>query len=82
MSDLVWRNDRWVVQPENVHESGLRNLARRATEHGPRGKAALEILLPAVIQAYRILLTRALKGVYAWVEDDETRSYLTQATAS
>ena len=29
-----------------------------------------------IIQAYRILLTRAVKGVYLYIKDDETREYI------
>ena len=81
MSDLVWRNGRWEVQPEHVYESGLRNLAR-AAQNRPHDQSLQEALLKAVIQAYRILLTRALKGIYLWVEDNETRDHLMRCTAS
>ena len=37
-------------------------------------------LLKAVAQSYRILLTRAMKGVYLWVEDEETRRYLSNSS--
>lgn len=33
-------------------------------------------LLRRTQQAYRILLTRAMKGIYVWFEDDETRNYV------
>jgi DUF2075 family protein len=29
-----------------------------------------------IVQAYRILLTRAVKGVYLYIKDDETREYI------
>lgn len=80
MSDLVWQDSRWEVQPEHVHESGLRNLARANGRPGC-SEDAQTALRTAVIQAYRILLTRALKGVYFWVEDDETREHLRRSIA-
>ena len=32
--------------------------------------------LETIVQAYRILLTRAVKGVFLYIQDDETRKYL------
>jgi hypothetical protein len=29
-----------------------------------------------VAQAYRVLLTRALRGAFLWIPDDETRNYV------
>lgn len=82
MSDLVWRTDRWRVDPMHVHESGLINTARRARrECGAEGKEH-KLLLRSVQQAYRILLTRALHGVYLWIEDEETRNYFKQALST
>lgn len=81
MSDLVWRRDRWCVDPEHVHESGLINTARRARRESTDVIEARNILLQSVKQAYRILLTRALRGVYLWVEDAETRDYLRRAVS-
>jgi hypothetical protein len=78
LSDFVYRSGRWVVQIEHVHESGLTPLVKRAKlearkkARGPNHEALLE----RVAQAYRILLTRAIHGVYVWIEDDETREYL------
>lgn len=80
MSDLVWRKDRWCVDPHHVHESGLTNTARRAKRESDEGADARDLLLRSVKQAYRILLTRALHGVYLWVEDEETREYLQRST--
>jgi DUF2075 family protein len=34
-------------------------------------------LTKAVTQSYRILMTRAMKGIYIWIEDKETRDYVT-----
>jgi len=73
--DLVWRNDQWVVLPANVSETGQlstrRAAMKRAENHPNREK-----LKKKVIQAYRILLTRAIRGVYVWCEDEETSSHL------
>ncbi len=78
--DLVWRTDRWVVQPSHVFESGVMNTTRQARREGAKGGPAHEALLKSVWQSYRILLTRAMRGVYLFVEDDETRVHLSIAS--
>jgi DUF2075 family protein len=83
LNDLAWRGDRWVVNAKAVEESGVQELTRRARReqgNGVGGPATRE-LLDRVGQSYRILLTRALKGVYLWVPDDETREHLYQGAA-
>ena len=75
LEDLVWRTGRWVVDLEFVHESGLRDLLRRARKEGPHGDAVIAVQ-KKVQQAYRILLTRALRGLFVWVKDRETREHL------
>ena len=78
LSDLVYRAGRWDVQLEHVHESGLTPVLKRARSEGlERGGPGHAELLESMIQAYRILLTRAIHGVVVWVEDPETREYLT-----
>jgi len=78
LDDLVWRQGAWRVNPENVHETGFDSVtrgARKELKAGRSGQAATE-LIRRVGQAYRILLTRALKGAYLWVPDTETRTHL------
>jgi DUF2075 family protein len=74
--DLVWRKDRWCVQPEHVFESGISLATRRANREPDISGPAHVTLLNHVWQSYRILLTRAMRGVYVYVEDAETRNYL------
>jgi len=78
LDDLAWRANRWRVDPVKVHETGFSALTRAAQRAARRGDGGKEIseLLDRVGQAYRILLTRAIKGVYAWVPDRETREHL------
>jgi len=50
-----------------------------AARHELRRKSdgpATSQLLQRVTQTYRVLFTRALKGVYVWVPDAETREHL------
>lgn len=81
LEDLVWRNKRWQVNHSAVHEGGILNLLHRAMhEATPDGREARE-LLTRVAQAYRILLTRPLKGAYLWIPDIETRIYVEASLA-
>ena len=75
LSDLVWRSDHWDVNFQHVYESAWRLTLARARNERPRGKAT-EDLIRQLKRGYRILLTRALKGVYLWVEDPETKHHL------
>ena len=78
LNDLMWRGNRWRVDPMAVEESGVKDLAAAARREFRRehdGPATAE-LLQSVVQAYRILFTRALKGAYIWIPDAETRAHL------
>lgn len=78
--DLLWRGDRWVVDPNHVFETGVRNTRSRAlSEQDSVGPCHAE-LLKRVWQSYRILLTRPLHGLIVYVGDEETREYLKRAT--
>lgn len=81
LDDFLWRDGKWVVNLQNVHESGIRTLVNQARHEGPvapvgpRGTEVVE----KVRQAYRILLTRAIRGVYLWVPDAETREHVSSS---
>ena len=78
-NDLVWRDDRWVAQLENVHDTSwprTRKAARDA-KMAP-SHPAVQRLVQRLARGYRILLSRAIRGVYLWVEDPETRAHLGQ----
>ena len=76
LQDLRWRSGHWQIFPQDTHETGLqRTLARARTEGDPFGPHHTE-LLRRIQQAYRILLTRAIKGLYVWCPDVETRNHL------
>jgi DUF2075 family protein len=78
LNDLAWTGGRWRVDPEAVEERGIKDLtaaARREARRGEEGLACAE-LFERVAQAYRILFTRALKGVYVWIPDPGTRGHL------
>ena len=76
LGDLLWRGDRWVIDQAHVFESGLINQLRRAkAETMPYGRENTE-LRAAVARAYRILMSRHMRGIYLWFEDDETRRHV------
>lgn len=77
--DLVWRKERWIAQPDHVHETGIRATTTRA-RHDPTRENQDE-LSKRLWQTYRILMTRAMRGAVLFVEDEETREYLVQAAA-
>ena len=78
LDDLVWRGDRWQVQPDHVHETAFASTkSKKALKNG-----GTDALLLAVLKGYRILLTRATKGVYVYVQDAETRTHLQQLLAA
>jgi DUF2075 family protein len=81
LNDLAWRGHRWRVDPNAVEETGFMTqvmAARREARKGVEGRATAEVF-QRVTQAYRVLFTRALKGVYVWVPDAETRAHLASA---
>ena len=71
--------EKWRVNPFAVEERGVMSLvmaARDAAKMKKNDGAATVELLERVKQAYRILFTRALKGVYLWIPDPITRAYV------
>src|SRR6266542_1047726 len=59
--------------------SDIAMAARDAAKIKKMDGAATVELLERVKQAYRILFTRALKGVYLWIPDPITRAYLSDS---
>lgn len=99
LDDIVWREDKWMVDLNKTLDSANRCSSSAAREEqvamrrkkGYKGEAAKKIpLVPLcasgmpetakfvkkVIQAYRILLTRAVRGVYLYINDRETREHV------
>src|SRR5262249_54651933 len=75
-SDVVWRKGQWVTNLDHVHESGLKRHRQRASAEGdPNGPQHLA-LLRQLLLGYRILLTRAMRGIAIWIEDEETRLHV------
>lgn len=81
-ADLVWRGTRWLPQTDYVPKGNtdipaLRKAAELEARAGELGSAT-DDLVRALAGGYRILLTRAMRSVRVWVEDEETREYVKQ----
>ena len=61
--DLVWRDDRWVAQPGESHDSAVR-------------RAPLADFDRAVRNTYKVLLTRGMAGSVVFSSDPETQAML------
>jgi len=81
LNDLLWRNNHWEINAATVHERGIANLARQARRERTQTGSATRELLQRTMQAYRILFTRALKGLYVWIPDADTRRYVANSLA-
>lgn len=73
LGDLGWQDDRWAVDTDHVFESGLKNALRRARQESDPSGPAHQQLLDSVARGYRVLMTRPMKGVFFWFEDQRTR---------
>ncbi len=62
-ADLVWRDGAWSGQPSVSHDTVVRRQA------GAR-------FVDCVKNAYRVLMTRGLKGCYLYCSDVETATYI------
>jgi hypothetical protein len=76
LGDVKRRNGKWAVDLDHVFETGLNRHKQRAQqEQDPQGPAH-QALIEKLLQGYRILMTRAMRGMFVWFEDRETRRYL------
>ena len=71
LDDLVYRNGRWEIKLNNVSETALSSTLADAKSTGNSDK-----LLHKIIQGYRILLTRSIKGTFIYCHDKETSEFL------
>jgi uncharacterized protein len=72
LGDVRWSRDRWAADRKQVFETGLsRHMGRARDERGAGPHH--DLLRDKLLQGYRILMTRAIKGMYLWFENDETR---------
>jgi DUF2075 family protein len=84
LEDLVYRNGEWKINIDYVKETALSQTMSRAKisikakiKKNCSALTAEEIiLLDKIIKGYRILMSRAIKGMYLYVHDPETKEYL------
>ncbi len=82
LEDLVWRSGQWVVDLNHFHETGNTRLKNRVKKEKDPNGPEHQALYKSVFQAYRILLTRAIRGVHVWIKDKETRDYVRACLSS
>lgn len=77
-SDLTFNLEgrRWCADPSHIHETGFSTLTSKARKEGDLQGPHNQKLMEAVVQCYRILLTRPIRGVYLWFEDSSTREFV------
>jgi len=81
LCDLVWRDGKWIVDLEHVFESAWPRSIKAARDQltgKESGNDAVDRLVERVKRGYRIILSRAIRGVHIWFEDDETRDHVQQ----
>lgn len=76
LEDLVWDGSRWIVNLDHVHESGIHTTLKSAKRKRNPDPVDRQAVLDSVKQAYRILLTRPMKGAFLWCADPGTRDHL------
>ncbi len=72
--DLVYRNGRLQFNKSRYADKGALRRNSRQVENNE--KLSEEELLNQVLRIYKVLLTRAIKGVYIYVCDAKLRNYL------
>jgi hypothetical protein len=78
LKDLVWRDNRWMVNIDSVFETAWQitlGRSRRELRAGNIGPYT-ESIIRQLQRGYRILLSRAIHGVYVWFEDEETHDHV------
>jgi hypothetical protein len=78
LKDLVWRNGRWTVNLDGIFETAWNislGRARKERRDGIIGPNT-ETIIHRLQRGYRILLSRAIHGVFIWFEDEETREHV------
>jgi DUF2075 family protein len=71
-ADLLWRG-KWTVDLSRVHESAWKKTLAAARKGNPE---AIDRTITLLKRAYRILLSRAVRGVFVWFEDEQTRRHV------
>ena len=78
---LLWRNNEWTVNDEKVNGKcrmgSIWSHCKKVNDLiGKKSLDYNEVKKQFVINAYRVLLTRARQSTYLYVQDEETRNHL------
>jgi len=80
MDDLYWdpKQNSWQVNLENVYETAWSLTLARAKNEQRRGVFGpnTETVIRQLQRGYRILLSRAIHGVYVWFENPITKDHM------
>lgn len=78
LKDLVWRDGRWMVNLDSIFETAWNITLGRAKRERREGIVGsnTEAIVRQLQRGYRILLSRAINGVFVWFEDEETRQHV------
>lgn len=85
LNDIVWRSGKWVINLKNCCETATKSRRKEArNEHKkvfvfPADNSAFPktlIFFKTIRQAYRILMTRGIRGMYLCIPDEETRNHI------
>jgi len=74
LGDLLWRGH-WVADLSQIHETAWSKTLKAARKEAGAGPATEE-LVRRLLRGYRILLSRAIRGIFLWVQDPETREHV------
>ena len=74
--DLIYRNGKLVFNRKNYADVGALNRSQRQTAQ----KIVLDddVFLEQILRVYRVLMNRAIRGVYVYACDSGMREYLSQ----
>ena len=75
LKDLVWRDNHWVADPKHSFDTAFNITRPRAIRNGKESND-YKNFLEKTLRSYRILLTRPLRGIYIWFEDEETKQHV------
>jgi len=80
LDDLYWDDNfgKWMVHLDNVYETAWSLTLARAKKEYSKGVIGenTETVIQQLQRGYRILLSRAIYGIYVWIENPITRKHI------
>lgn len=74
-NDLLYRNGKLIFNREACADSGAMKRSQRQVANNEQ--VSEDDMLEQILRTYRILMNRAVKGVYIYARDEELKHYLT-----